>query len=112
MPADLMLPWIIPDSCEGCADCVSACRRGCLAMHATAFEGVFVPWLDDVDACSGCGRCELACPWGAISMTAYLEDARRRFVERRPGPGQPPAGVAGVSIEESFSRTTGIRDID
>lgn len=84
MPTEPMLPWIIPESCEGCADCVSACPHG-LSMHETSNEGVFVPWLDDVDACFGCGRCELACTWGAISMTTYVDDARRRLREKHPG---------------------------
>jgi len=93
MPTDPMLPWVIPENCEGCADCVSACRRGCLAMHATAREGVYVPWLDDVGACTGCGRCEVTCTWGAISMTAYVENARRRFAEKRPSCAPIPARV-------------------
>lgn len=63
-------------------------------MHATAHEGVFVPWLDDADACTGCGRCELACTWGAVSMTGYVDDARRRLREKRPGAVRAPAKVA------------------
>jgi ferredoxin len=63
-------------------------------MHPTSLEGVFVPWLEDVDACSGCGRCELACTWGAISMTAFVDDARRRLREKRPSCVPTPAKVA------------------
>ncbi len=78
------LPWIIPERCEGCADCVGVCPRGCLSMHDTGREGVQVPWVDVVDACGGCGLCAESCVWGAISMTAHVFDARRRLEIRKP----------------------------
>ena len=77
------LPWVIPDRCEGCASCVSACRRRLLSMIETAPE-IFVPWLEDVDQCTGCGLCESACAWGAICLTSYVDDARERFLKTRP----------------------------
>ncbi len=89
-----MLPWVIPERCEGCAGCVSACACGCLSMHETPVKSVFVPWLDDIDGCAGCGACEAACVWGAISMTSYTEDARRRFAEREPGRAPEQVQVA------------------
>lgn len=94
MASDRMLPWIVPERCEGCADCVSACDSGCLSMHETAREGVFIPWLDKVDACAGCGKCELACTWAAIAMTSYVEEARTRFAEKHPGSVQAGARIA------------------
>ena len=94
-----MLPWVIPEQCEGCADCVSACPRRGLVMVETT-DGVFVPWLDQVDLCTGCGKCEAACTWGAISMTSYVDLARERFLTRRPAPlpraeNHPPAAPMG-----------------
>lgn len=72
-------PWVVPESCEGCADCVSACPRQCLSMWQTEHEGVLVPWMDVVDACTGCGKCEEVCTWAAIAMTAYVDEAIARF---------------------------------
>jgi NAD-dependent dihydropyrimidine dehydrogenase PreA subunit len=86
------LPWVSPEQCEGCADCVSVCPARGLRMIEVA-DGVFVPWLDDPDLCTGCGRCEAACTWGAISMTSYVELARERFLTRRPG-AAPAASTA------------------
>lgn len=74
-----MFPWVIPESCEGCADCVSVCPRDCLSMWRTEHDGVFVPWMDDIEACNGCGRCETACTWMAISLTSYVDEAKARF---------------------------------
>lgn len=84
------LPWVIPEQCEGCADCVGACPQRALVM-VEASDGVFVPWLDAVDLCTGCGRCEAACTWGAISLTSYVDMARERLLTRRPGPRQADA---------------------
>jgi len=84
------LPWVIPEQCEGCADCVSACPQRALVM-VKASDGVFVPWLDAVDLCTGCGKCEAACTWGAISLTRYVDMARERLLTRRPGPGRADA---------------------
>lgn len=84
MSAPGQLPWIIPESCEGCADCIQRCPTGGLALWESHHEGVFVPWLADVEACNGCGTCERVCTWGAISLTVYVEAARARLVARRP----------------------------
>lgn len=72
-------PWVIPESCEGCADCVSACPPQCLSMWNTLHEGVMVPWMDNTDRCTGCGRCETSCTWAAISLTSYVDEAIARF---------------------------------
>jgi len=79
-----MFPWVTPQSCEGCADCVGVCPTRCLSMWNTAHDGVMVPWMDDVDRCTGCGRCEVACPWAAIAMTAFIEEAVARFRAAAP----------------------------
>lgn len=86
------LPWITPESCEGCADCVQRCPTGALALWETRHEGVLVPWLSDPAACNGCGACERACAWGAIALTSYVEEARARLAARRPV-SRPAAGA-------------------
>ncbi|MCL4456892.1 MAG: 4Fe-4S dicluster domain-containing protein [Nitrospirae bacterium] len=78
------LPWVIPAQCEGCTDCVNACPVHGLEMWETENEGVFIPWLSNPDACIGCGKCEKACTWGAISLTSYVDDARQRFLTKKP----------------------------
>jgi formate hydrogenlyase subunit 6/NADH:ubiquinone oxidoreductase subunit I len=77
-------PWVTPQSCEGCADCVGACPTGCLAMWNTVHDGVMAPWIEEVGRCTGCGRCEAACTWAAIAMTAHVEEAVERFRAARP----------------------------
>ena len=63
------LPWVIPEYCEGCTACVAACKRGCIAMFATAEEAVFIPWIE------GQTRCTV----GGIMMTSYVDEARERL---------------------------------
>jgi len=72
-------PWVVQESCEGCADCVSACPPQCLSMWQTEHDGVMVPWMDSIADCTGCGKCELACTWAAISLTSYVDEAIARF---------------------------------
>lgn len=79
MKKQKFLPWVIPNQCEGCTECVGKCPKGCLFMKETSNPGVYIPWIEDVDACTGCGKCQNACVWLAISLTAYVEDARVRF---------------------------------
>jgi len=74
-----LFPWVTPQSCEGCADCVEACPTRCLEMWDSVHAGVMVPWIADTARCTGCGRCERACVWGAIALTAYVEEAIARF---------------------------------
>lgn len=73
------LPWVIPEYCEGCTACVTACRRGCIAMYSTAEDGVFIPWIEDPGRCTGCGLCAQGCVMGGIMMTSYIDDARARL---------------------------------
>lgn len=77
-----LLPWIIPEYCEGCTSCVAACAKGCLKMYATPDDDVFIPWMKTPSQCSGCGRCSEACVLGGIGMTAYIDDAAARFLKR------------------------------
>jgi NAD-dependent dihydropyrimidine dehydrogenase PreA subunit len=74
-------PWVIPEYCEGCTSCIAACPRKGLAMRSIA-EDEYIPWLDQPDVCTGCGRCADACAMGGIVMTEYVDEARRRFLER------------------------------
>src|SRR5512147_396427 len=99
MPREIsVLPWVIPEYCEGCASCISACRRGLLFMIETEQDGVFVPWMDDVDSCTGCGMCEAACPVSAICLTSYPQKARERFLRHRPS-----AAAASEQMEPAIS---------
>jgi NAD-dependent dihydropyrimidine dehydrogenase PreA subunit len=94
-----VLPWVIPERCEGCSSCVGACRRQLLVMIETE-PGVFMPWLDDVDRCTGCGLCEAACAWAAICLTSYVDEARAHFLRYRP------SGIAtglGTETEQPLS---------
>jgi len=79
-----MLPWVIPEYCEACADCVNVCPVFGLEMWETENRDFSIPWLSNPDTCIGCGKCEESCTWGAISMTAYVDDARERLFKKRP----------------------------
>lgn len=78
------LPWVIPEYCEACADCVNACPVYGLEMWPTENPDFHIPWLSNPDVCIGCGKCEEVCVWGAISMTTYVDDARRRLFIKQP----------------------------
>lgn len=78
------LPWVIPEMCEGCTECVSVCPTDCLQMVETSHAGVYIPWIDNVDACTGCGKCQHACTWLAISLTSCVDEARERFLTVKP----------------------------
>ncbi|MEK6815015.1 MAG: 4Fe-4S dicluster domain-containing protein [Nitrospirota bacterium] len=82
--AHLVLPWVIPASCESCADCVNICPVHGLEMWEGDYADFLIPWLSNPDACIGCGKCEDACTWGAINMTTYVEEARKRLFLNRP----------------------------
>lgn len=78
------LPWVIPEYCEACADCVSACPVYGIEMWETENPDFSIPWLSNPDVCIGCGKCEEVCIWGAINMTSYVGDARERLFKKRP----------------------------
>jgi NAD-dependent dihydropyrimidine dehydrogenase PreA subunit len=79
-----VLPWVIPEQCEGCSDCVDACMVHGLKMFKTAKEGVFLPWLPEPDECVSCGKCASVCATGGIIMTTYIDEAKERFLNKRP----------------------------
>lgn len=91
-----VLPWVVPEQCEGCADCVHACPVQGLKMYETDNEGIFIPWLPDPDVCVMCGRCAGVCASAGIALTTYVEDARQRFLNRRP---------KGLVAEDEAKRT-------
>lgn len=78
------MPWVIPEMCEGCADCVNRCSQQGLVMVETNISGVYVPWLLEPEYCTGCGKCAEGCVMGAIVMTAYVDMALERFRNQRP----------------------------
>jgi ferredoxin len=79
------MPWIVVEWCEGCGECVSKCKTGALELvPRSSNPSAEVSWLTHPDKCVGCGLCESACPWGAIQMTAYVDDAIRRYKTKRP----------------------------
>jgi NADH-quinone oxidoreductase subunit F/NADP-reducing hydrogenase subunit HndC len=79
-----VLPWVIPEQCEGCSDCVDACIAHGIKMYKTENEGVFLPWLEDPDLCVSCGRCSAVCATGGVVLTTYTEEAKERFLTKRP----------------------------
>jgi NADH:ubiquinone oxidoreductase subunit F (NADH-binding)/(2Fe-2S) ferredoxin/Pyruvate/2-oxoacid:ferredoxin oxidoreductase delta subunit len=52
-----VLPWVVPEQCEGCSDCVDACIAHGLKMY---------------------------CATGGIIMTTYINEARQRLLTKRP----------------------------
>ncbi len=79
------IPWIVVEWCEGCGECVSRCPTRALELIPRGSNlSIEVSWLTHPDKCIGCGSCESACPWGAIQMTAYVDDAIKRYSTKRP----------------------------
>jgi Pyruvate/2-oxoacid:ferredoxin oxidoreductase delta subunit len=78
------LPWIIVEYCEGCTVCVRSCPKKCLEMFPADEEGIYVPWVTDVDECVGCGKCAESCVMGGIAMTVYVDEARERLATKHP----------------------------
>lgn len=79
-----VLPWVIPEQCEGCSDCVDACIVHGLKMYKTKKEGMFLPWLAEPNECVSCGKCAAVCATGGIIMTTYINEAIDRFLNKRP----------------------------
>jgi len=79
-----LIPWVVPEQCEGCSDCVHACPVQGLKMYETESEGIFIPWLSDPDVCVSCGKCAAVCASGGIVLTTHVDEARQRFLTKRP----------------------------
>lgn len=79
-----VIPWVIPEQCEGCSNCVDACIVRGLKMCRTKKEGVYLPWLPNPDACVSCGKCAAVCATGGIVLTTCIEEAKERFLTKRP----------------------------
>ena len=79
------VPWIMAGACDGCGDCVKACRRGGLEL-VNQDKKVPNAWLVHYEECTGCGRCALACISGAIQMTGYVDWALERYEKVKGGP--------------------------
>lgn len=79
-----VIPWVVPEQCEGCSDCVHACPVQGLKMYETENEGIFIPWLSDPDACVSCGKCAAVCASSGVAMTTHVEEAKERFLTKRP----------------------------
>ncbi len=82
MKKQIFLPWIIPEQCEGCTECVTQCPVGCLFMKETSIPEVYVPWMEKIDHCTGCGKCQDSCVWMAISLTSFVNEAHKRFLHK------------------------------
>jgi carbonic anhydrase len=102
------LPWVIPEQCEACADCVSACPVYGLEMWETDNPDFSIPWLSNPDTCIGCGKCEEACAWGAINMTGYLEDARKRLFTKQPHGLKMRVGLKKFNLRDAAKKKIAI----
>lgn len=79
-----VIPWVIPEQCEGCSDCDHACPVQGIKMFETDNEGVFIPWMPDPDKCVSCGKCAAVCASAGIVLTTHVEDAKTRFLTKKP----------------------------
>ncbi len=79
-----VLPWVIPEQCEGCSDCVDACIMHGIKMYETDKEGIYLPWLSNPDVCVSCERCAAVCATGGIVMTTHIGEATERLLKKRP----------------------------
>lgn len=79
-----VIPWVVPEQCEGCADCLHACPVQGLKMYETENEGISIPWLSDPDICVSCGKCAAVCSSSGIVLTVHVEEAKQRFSTKRP----------------------------
>jgi pyruvate/2-oxoacid:ferredoxin oxidoreductase alpha subunit/NAD-dependent dihydropyrimidine dehydrogenase PreA subunit len=82
-------PVLHPEHCKGCARCIEACVRGCIAPGSEIhpLSGV-VPVALDLERCDACGLCFEACPepYGLVA-----EDAERALDAARAPRLRPPA---------------------
>lgn len=57
---DIIMAYVINDSCVSCGACEGQCPVGAISQGDTQFE-------IDANTCIDCGSCVGACPTGAIS---------------------------------------------
>ncbi len=57
---DIIMAYVISDSCVACGACESQCPVGAISMGDGKFE-------IDANTCISCGSCAGQCPTGAIS---------------------------------------------
>lgn len=101
-----VIPWVVPEQCEGCSDCVHACPVRGLKMYETDNEGIFIPWLSDPDVCVSCGKCSAVCSSRGIVMTTHVEDAKRRFLTKRPKGLVGDGDNKGCSMDRAGAEST------
>jgi len=53
---DVLKAYILEDKCDGCGECLRACKKGAITEDFRVIEGL----------CEGCPVCMYACPRGAI----------------------------------------------
>jgi len=53
---DVLKAYILKDKCDGCGECLKACKKGAITEDFRVIEGL----------CEGCPACMYACPRGAI----------------------------------------------
>ena len=57
---DIIMAFVIGDSCVACGACAGSCPVGAISEGDGKFE-------IDADSCISCGSCAGTCPTGAIS---------------------------------------------
>lgn len=83
-----IFPWVMPEMCEGCGECVAACKFGAMEMvPRLKFGGTTQSsWVVHPENCVGCSQCANACPWAAVQMTKYVDDAIARYQDPEKHP--------------------------
>ncbi len=110
---DLGLPFVTPDKCTACGDCVDACPKGLFRLLPLS-QPLFIACknllegeeaeADCAVACTGCGLCAQDSPKGLISMRHFLavidetqeppEAVRQKAIQRCP------TGAIGIWNEQ------------
>jgi len=81
-------PWVMPEMCEGCGECATACEFDAMEMvPRLKFGGkTECSWVTNTENCIGCGKCAKACVWAAVQMTEYVDDAIARYLDPEQHP--------------------------
>jgi hydrogenase-4 component H len=67
-------PELLPDKCNYCSKCVTACPPGVILLTGERNEKILTL---SYCGCIFCGRCEEVCPEGAIRLTQEYELASK-----------------------------------